>query len=184
MPKKSTKKAISTEHIEKIHELALKQVTIKDIASATGLETSQVQEVLTSVFPHLKELKLFKDHKPDVFRSIQKKAAEFILQKIPVASLKDLTYLVAILEDKINLIEGKTTQNIGIGIRIEHLVSEKEKVMGKLRDSGVPEHQLEDKLREALQLPPVSSIPIHDLVPVQRNTLEPEKLVYQAPSDP
>jgi hypothetical protein len=187
MPKKTKKTTVTkqltpvtSEHLEKIHELALKQVAPKDIAQAVGLETVQVYDALTEHFPHLKELKLFKDFKSEIYRSLQKKATEFILQKIPIASLKDLTYLVAILEDKINLREGKSTQNIGIGIRIEHLVSQKEKVLEHLRSQGTPEHMLEDKLKETLQLPYNASIPLQEILPArQPDTPSPEQLEAQ-----
>ena len=164
--KKSAPSPPTTEVLEKIHELALKQVSAQDIATTTGLDVIQIYSIITEHFPHLKDLKLFKEFKSDVYRAIQKKASEWILQKIPVASLKDLTYLVAILEDKINLREGKSTQNIGIGIRIEHLVSEKEKLIGNLRSQGVPEHLLETKLTEMLQLPSSVTIPLQELLPV------------------
>lgn len=179
MPRKKTTPEITPEILEKVHELALKQVSPADIASTTNLDITQVYAMLTEYFPHLKELKLFKDHKSEIFRSIQKKAAEYILQKIPLASLKDLTYLVAILEDKINLREGKSTQNIAIGLRIEHLVSQKEKVIEHLRSQGVPENMLEDKLKETLQLPVNASIPLHEILPSREDTPLPEKLEDQ-----
>ena len=164
VPETTSKPTVLTpELLERIHELALKQVAPHDIAKTLDLQDFVVYAAITEHFPHLKELKLFKDFKADIFRSLQKKATEWMLEKIPFANLKDLTYLVAILEDKINLLEGRTTQNIGIGIRIEHLVSQKEKLLAYLRNQGVPEYQLEVRLKELLSLPNSASIPLHEL---------------------
>lgn len=149
--------------LDVLHTLALKQNTVLDISKLLNVDESTVRRLLKEFFPHLEDLKLFKDNRVDIYRSLQSLAAKSLIFKIPLSNVKDLTSLIAMFEEKINLAEGKSTQNIAVGIKIEHLVAEREKVFKYLRDKGVSEEELEVEFNKLIQLPTNLKLPLSEL---------------------
>jgi len=166
--KKETKPKFPTKtkvDLEDLHELAVKENNIADMAKILSVSENTVKRLLAEYFPHLRELRLFKDKniRVNIYRSLQNLAAKSLLVKIPLSNVKDLTSLIAMFEEKISLIEGKSTQNIAIGIKIEHLVAEREKVFKYLRDKGVPEEELELEFNKMIQLPTNLKLPLSEI---------------------
>jgi len=137
---------------DKLYALVLKSNTHQEISTLMKRPIKDIKDSIQKYFPHLKDLALYKAHKTDLFQGVQSMAIRSLIQRLPHANTKDLTYLIAILEDKINLREGRSTSNIALSVRIEDLVEEKERIMNSYRDKGVPEDSLDTKFREHVSL--------------------------------
>lgn len=164
---------------EKVYRLKLKKNNDADIARLLNISEEEVAKIMREKLPFLKDLDVYDAHKTDLWKGAQKMALGSLMSKIPTASFKDLTYFLAISEDKINLREGRSTQNIGIGlnIRLEDLVNKKEQMVKSLKKEGVPDHLIAEKMGERLALPhEVSRLPVDKLIGKEKNT---ESAVFQ-----
>jgi len=170
---------ITTDKIQEIHNLLLKKNTPTEISQLTEVPVSTVKKVISRYFPHLHNLPLFIEHKKDIFKALQSLATGYIIQKMPYARFEDLIALIKILEDKIALLEGRSNYNIGVAIRIEDLVSQKEKMLSDLRTRGIPEHQLETEFQKLIALPPSATIP-HPVASIEH--IKSKKPVISQPS--
>jgi hypothetical protein len=140
------------EVVEQVYRLTLKKNTPAEIGKILELSEGTIKNIIRDFLPFLKDLDLYSEHKTDVFKGLQKMAVNYLLKKMPNASFKDLTYFFAITEDKINNREGIPSHLVGVGvnIRMEDLVSKKEKVEKKLLQEGVDYHELPTKVAEAV----------------------------------
>ena len=153
------KKEITSEQIEQVHALILKRNSPQEIATLTNLPVPTIRWMIARYFPHLANLTLFSEHKKDIFKGLQSLATGYLIQKMPYAKFDDLLNLLKVLEEKIALLEGRSTSNIGIAIRIEDLVAQKEKMFAQLRDKGIPENEIEVEFQKLTALPPTGTLP-------------------------
>ena len=150
---------LSIEQIEQIHSLVLKSNTPQDIAALTSIPLSKIRQAIARYFPHLAHLQLYKEHKKDIFRGLQSMAVGYLIQKMPYAAFNNIVDLLKVLEDKIALLEGRSNFNLGINVRIEDLVAQKEKMLNELRKQGIPENQIENEFRKLTNLPAQAALP-------------------------
>jgi DNA-binding CsgD family transcriptional regulator len=151
--------------IEQVYKLTLKKNTPAEIALIMGCSDTHVRNIIDEHLPFLKDLDIYEKHKTDIMKGVQKMSLNYLIKKMPNASFKDLTYFFAIVEDKINLREGKSTQNIGIGlnIRLEDLVTKKEKMEKELLSSGIAHSQLAYEITKKVALPEITNLPFYEL---------------------
>ncbi len=153
------------EEISKMYSMVLKGDTIKDISTELKHTEKTIRVYLDKYFPHLKDISIFKEHKTDVYSGLQQLAVSSLLTKIPQASTKDLTYLIAILEDKIRLRDGLATQKFSLDIKIEDTITRKEHVIHELREKGVAEEAIEVEFQKQVSLDGRSvNLPLTDLI--------------------
>ncbi|MGQ9571471.1 MAG: hypothetical protein ACUVUQ_11670 [Thermodesulfovibrionales bacterium] len=153
------KEKFTIEQIEQVHALLLKHNTSDEISKLLNLPVNTVRKIVARYFPHLKDVTLFSEHKKDIFKGLQSLATGYLIQKMPYASFKDLVDLVKMLEEKVALLEGRSTSNIGIALRIEDLVAKKEEMLNDLRNRGVPENRIEIEFQKLTALPSAGTIP-------------------------
>lgn len=110
-----------------MYSLTLKKNTPAEIGTILGKSEDCIRDAIARHFPYLKDLDLYDSHKTDILKGIQKHIASHLLANARTANFRDLAFAFSMLEDKIALREGRTTQNIGIGlnIRLEDLVKQK-----------------------------------------------------------
>lgn len=152
--------------VEQVYKLVLKKNTPAEIAAIAEVSETTVRNIINTHLPFLKDLDIYEEHKTDILKGVQKMSLNYLIKKMPNASFKDLTYFFAITEDKINLREGRSTQNIGIGlnIRLEDIVKKKEGIKRELLNSGVPHYMIEDKIAERVALSQeLVSLPVKEL---------------------
>lgn len=125
----------------------------QETAGLLDLDTDAVGRYAEKHFPHLKDLDIYTENKVNILEGVQQAAMNSLLPKIPHATVKDLTNLIAIVQDKIQLLTGGPTQNIGMAIRVEDIAKRKEGIMRKLEASGCSPHEIDAKVRENAALP-------------------------------
>jgi hypothetical protein len=163
---------ITPENLEQLHGLLLKKNTVNEISALMEISPSTVRTLTARYFPHLIYLDLYKEHKKDILRGLQNMAIGYLIQKMPLANFRDIADLLKTLEDKIALLEGRSNFNVGVRIRIEDLVAQKEQMLQQIREQGVPEHQIEKEFQKTTALPynamlPAPSAPIPTSCPVE-----------------
>jgi hypothetical protein len=161
---------INHEQLEQLHALLLKKNTPSEISTLLEIPVSTVRTLTARYFPHLVYLELYKEHKKDVLRGLQNMTVGYLIQKMPFANFRDIAELFKILEDKLATLEGRSNFNIGVRVRIEDLVAQKEQMLQQLREQGVPEHQIEHEFQKATALPhnallPAPTVPLPREVP-------------------
>ncbi len=72
--------------------------------------------------------------------------------KLEKAGLSDVSRAFAQVANQRRLTRGEATQNLGINVRIEDIVTLKEKEIRELKDKGVPEHQLETEFAQEVSI--------------------------------
>jgi hypothetical protein len=162
---------IDPEKLEQLHSLLLKKNTNSEIATLMEIPVSTVRTLTARYFPHLIYLDLYKEHKKDILRGLQNMAIGYLIQKMPTAHFSDVANLLKILEDKIALLEGRSNFNVGVRVRIEDLVAQKELMLQQIREQGIPENQIEQEFQKTTALPyhamlPAPTAPIPDKCPV------------------
>ncbi len=136
---------------DKLFKLLVKGNTYEEIGSILNLSTLQVSERIKRYFPYLRDIKFYKENKEDIFSGVQQMAMSEIAGKLSYSSLKDLTTLIGVLDDKIFRLQNPDKANgTSISINIENLVNKKEQLTQGLKEKGVSLHDLEYKLAEAI----------------------------------
>lgn len=72
--------------------------------------------------------------------------------KLKKAGLSDVSRAFAQVANQRRLTRGEATQNLGINVRIEDIVTLKEKKIRELKDKGVSEHQLESEFAKEVSI--------------------------------
>jgi hypothetical protein len=150
---------ISPEKLEHLHSLLLKKNTPDEIAALLEVSVSTVRTWTARYFPHLIYLELYKEHKKDILRGLQNMAIGYLIEKMPVAHFSDIVNLLKVLEDKIALLEGRSNFNVGVRVRIEDLVAQKEQMFQQLREQGIPENRIEKEFQKTVALPHNAMLP-------------------------
>jgi hypothetical protein len=141
-------KRTSDDKEQRVYELVLKGNTFDEIGKVLDIDVSTVDAIIERRFPHLRDLAVYKEYKTDILQGLQQHAITHLLKKVPWMPGDKLTDLICKLEDRINLREGRSTSNVSIVMKMEHLIEEKAKREQDLKDAGIPEHRVEQALIE------------------------------------
>lgn len=156
---------VKKEEISKMYSMVLKGDTIKDISKELKHTEKTISKYLDEYFPHLKDIEIFKEHKSDVYSGLQQLAVSSLLSKIPHASTKDLTYLIAIMEDKIRVRDGKSMGKFSLDIKIEDIITRKEHIIHELKQKGVADEAIDVEFQKTVSLDGRAvNLPLTDLI--------------------
>jgi transcriptional regulator with XRE-family HTH domain len=119
----------------KVLELRLKGLSYREIAQLVGCSKSNVEFIMKNHFPNLTNLRKYSENKAQILEALQQELVyQFDAEKQKKMTGRDLTWSIAVLEDKIRLIRGQSTENISIKQELKTLaeLEEREKEIKRL----------------------------------------------------
>jgi transcriptional regulator with XRE-family HTH domain len=119
----------------RVLELRLKGLSYREIAQLVGCSKSNVEYIMKNHFPNLTNLRKYSENKGQILEALQQELVyQFDAEKQKKMSGRDLTWSIAVLEDKIRLIRGQSTENISIKQELRTLeeLEEREKEIKRL----------------------------------------------------
>ncbi len=121
----------------RVLELRLKGLSYREIAQLVGCSKSNVEFIMKNHFPNLTNLQKYSENKAKILEALQQELVyQFDAEKQKKMSGRDLTWSIAVLEDKIRLIRGQSTENISIHAEIkraDELAERLEQLKAELR---------------------------------------------------
>lgn len=168
---------ITQEVIEKVYKRRLKKMTAEEIAEVEGLAVDTVNYISKTYLSFLKDLDMYEEHKTDIFMGLQKMIVGLMLKKADKATFRDLSTAFGILEDKLNLRQGKSTANIAVGmtIKLEDLVTRKEQLEKSLLAQGICRTEIPGAIAtKLLQDKKVNVLPLETMKDPEESLIAPE----------
>jgi hypothetical protein len=145
---------ITQELVERLYKHKLRKLSYEEISTLENIPVKTVDNIFSTHLSFLRDVDVYEEHKTDILMGLQKMCVGLMIKKADKATFRDLSTAFGILEDKLNLRQGKATQNIAVGmsIRLEDLVTRKERLEKNLLEQGVCRTELpaaiESKLLE------------------------------------
>jgi transcriptional regulator with XRE-family HTH domain len=119
----------------RVLELRLKELSYREIAQLVGCSKSNIEFIMRNHFPNLTNLQKYSENKAKILEALQQELVyQFDAEKQKKMTGRDLTWSIAVLEDKIRLIRGQSTENINIKQELKTLaeLEEREKEIKRL----------------------------------------------------
>jgi hypothetical protein len=106
----------------KVLELRLKSLSYREIAQLVGCSKSNIEFIMRNHFPNLTNLQKYSENKDKILEALQQEMVyQLDTEKQKKMTGRDLTWSIAVLEDKIRLIRGQSTENISIKQELKNL---------------------------------------------------------------